>query len=112
MGGTLYRSSRCKLVPERGGIGEQPISSLNMIKSLSALAIFGFLGTAVIALPGFAPHVEASETIALAKGDRLPVWRVDGNCSRQTWPNFQTSCLRNGDSGVMVREARLVTARR
>lgn len=83
-----------------------------MIKSLSALAIFGFFGTAGIALPGFAPHVEASETIALAKGDRLPVWRVDGNCSQQTWPNFQASCLRNGGSGVMVREARLVTARR
>ena len=83
-----------------------------VIKSLAALAIFGFLGAAVIALPGFAPQVEASETVALAKGDRLPVRRVDGNCSQQIWPNYAASCLRNGDSGAMVREARLVTARR
>jgi hypothetical protein len=83
-----------------------------MIKSLSALAIFGFLGAAVIALPGFAPQVEAGETVALAKGDRLPVWRADGNCSQQIWPNFQASCLRKGDTGAIVREARLVTARR
>jgi hypothetical protein len=57
-----------------------------MLKSLSALAIFGFLGAVVIALPGFAPQVEASETVALAKGDRLPVERIDGNCSKQVWP--------------------------
>jgi len=41
-----------------------------MIKSLTALAIFAVLGASVIALPGFAPQVEASETAALTKGDR------------------------------------------
>jgi hypothetical protein len=40
-----------------------------MIKSLTALAIFALLGASVIALPGFAPPLEARETIALAKGD-------------------------------------------
>jgi len=44
-----------------------------MIKSLTALAIFGLLGAAVVVLPGFAPQVEASETVALAKGDRLDI---------------------------------------
>ena len=83
-----------------------------MIKSLSALAILGFMGAAVIALPGFAPQVEARETVALVKGDRLPVWRVDGNCSQQVWPDFQASCLRKGNSGAIVRQARLVTTRR
>ncbi|HXO72921.1 MAG TPA: hypothetical protein VN838_28525 [Bradyrhizobium sp.] len=81
-----------------------------MIKSLTALAIFAFLGAAVIALPGFAPKVEASETAALAKGDRLEVRSIAQNCSQQVWPNFDASCLRKGE--VMVREARLVTARR
>jgi hypothetical protein len=81
-----------------------------MIKSLTALAIFAILGASVIALPGFAPQVEASETAALAKGDRLEVRTIAQNCSQQVWPNFDASCLRKGE--VMVREARLVTARR
>ena len=81
-----------------------------MIKSLTALAIFAILGASVIALPGFAPQVEASETAALAKGDRLEVRAIAQNCSQQVWPNFDASCLRKGE--VMVREARLVTARR
>ena len=83
-----------------------------MLKSLSALAIFGFLGAVVIALPGFAPQVEASETVALAKGDRLAIGRIERDCSKQVWPNFPASCLRNSDPGTVVREARLVTARR
>jgi hypothetical protein len=81
-----------------------------MMKSLSALAIFAFLGATVVALPGFAPQVEASETVALAKADRLELRQVAQNCSQQVWPNFDASCLRKGEA--MVREARLVTARR
>jgi hypothetical protein len=81
-----------------------------MIKSLAALAIFAILGASVIALPGFAPRVEASETAALAKADRLEVRTIAQNCSQQVWPNFDASCLRKGE--VMVREARLITARR
>jgi hypothetical protein len=81
-----------------------------MIKSLTALAIFAVLGASVIALPGFAPQVEASETVALAKADRLEIRPVVRNCSQQVWPNFDASCLRSGD--VPVHEARLVTARR
>jgi hypothetical protein len=79
-----------------------------MIKSLTALAIFAILGGSVIALPGF--QVKASETVALAKADRLELRPIEQNCSQQIWPNYYTSCLRNGDA--MVREARLVTARR
>jgi hypothetical protein len=85
-----------------------------MIKSLTALAIFGLLGAgvllgaAVVALPGFAPRVEARETVALAKADRPDV----RNCSQQLWPNFDTSCLRSSESGLAVIDVRLVTARR
>jgi hypothetical protein len=39
-----------------------------MIRSITALAIFGLLGAAIVALPAFAPQVKASETITLAKG--------------------------------------------
>jgi hypothetical protein len=80
-----------------------------MIKSLTALAIFCSLG-GVVALPGFGPRLEASETVALAKEDRLDLRPVTRNCSQQVWPNFDASCLRN--DGMLVREARLVTARR
>jgi len=79
-----------------------------MIKSLTGLAIFGLLGAAVVALPGFAPRVEARETVALAKADRLDV----RNCSQQLWPNFDTSCLRGSEPGLPVLDVRLVTARR
>ncbi len=83
-----------------------------MIKSFAALAVFGLMGAAVIALPGFAPQVEAHEPVALAKADRLDIQRVAKNCSQQVWPNFDTSCLRNSESTAMLREARVVTARR
>ena len=83
-----------------------------MIKSLVALAVFGLLGTAVVALPGLAPQVEAREPGALAKGDRLDIQPVVRNCSQQVWPNFVASCLRDSESGVTIREARLVTSRR
>jgi hypothetical protein len=33
-------------------------------------------------------------------------------CASQVWPNFDASCLRNGDSGASVKQARLVTAAR
>jgi hypothetical protein len=79
-----------------------------MIKSLTALAVFGLLGAAAVALPGFAPRVEARETVTLAKADRLDV----RNCSQQLWPNFDTSCLRSRESGLPVLDVRLVTARR
>jgi hypothetical protein len=84
-----------------------------MIKSLTALAIFALLGAAAVALPGFAPRVEAGETVALAKADRLDVRRLDvRNCSQQLWPNFDTSCLRSSESGLPILDVRLVTARR
>jgi hypothetical protein len=83
-----------------------------MMKSLSALAIFAFLGASVLALPGFAPQVEASEAVALAKGDRLELRAVARNCPLQVWPNFDASCLRSSEPGATFSEARLVTARR
>jgi hypothetical protein len=83
-----------------------------MIKSITALAIFGLLGAAVVALPAFAPQVKASEAMTLAKADRLALRPAARNCSQQVWPNFETSCLHSGESGVMILEARLVTARR
>jgi hypothetical protein len=83
-----------------------------MIKSLTALAIFAVLGASVIALPGFAPRVEARETVALPKADRLAIRPVIRDCAQQVWPNFGKSCLRSSESGDLLREVRLVTARR
>jgi hypothetical protein len=83
-----------------------------MIKSLTALAIFALLGAAVVAPPGFAPQVEARESVGLAKADRLAIRQVARNCSQQVWPSFDTPCLRNSEPGVMMREVRLVTAGR
>lgn len=82
-----------------------------MIKSVTALAIMLLLGVSVVALPGFAPQVKADQSVALIKADRLPVRSVAQDCSRQVWPNFETSCLRSSNTET-IREARLVTARR
>jgi len=83
-----------------------------MVKSLSALAIFALLGTSVIALPGFAPKMEAGEVAVLAKGDRLEIRATSSNCSTQVWPDFAASCLRRPGSEAKILEARLVTGRR
>jgi hypothetical protein len=79
-----------------------------MIKSFAAFTIFALLGASVIALPGFAPKVEASEAPVLSKADRLEVKRVD--CSKELWPDLPTSCLQS--TSGKIHEARLVTARR
>ena len=83
-----------------------------MVKSLSALAIFALLGASVIALPGFAPKLEAGEVAVLAKGDRLEIRATSSNCSTQVWPDFAASCLRRPGSEAKILEARLVTGRR
>jgi hypothetical protein len=84
-----------------------------MIKTLSAIAIAAFVAAALTVLPGFAPQVEASVPVALAKGDRLDIKPLGRNCGEQTWPNIEASCLRNAATRtVTVREARLVTAER
>jgi hypothetical protein len=82
-----------------------------MIKSFSALAIMLVLGASVLALPGLAPQVKANEFVALAKSDRLAVRSTARECSSQVWPDLAPSCLRSSQAGI-IREARLVTARR
>lgn len=47
--GTPVIPHRCRLIPERSGIGDQPQSEAQMIKSLAPLAIFALLGAFVIA---------------------------------------------------------------
>ena len=81
-----------------------------MIKSLSAFAVLAILTTAVVALPGFAPMVQANEQAALAKGDRLDIFRPEA-CAQQIWPNLMPACL-HGVQQTAIREARLVTAER
>jgi hypothetical protein len=76
------------------------------------LAILALLGASVMALPGFAPKLEAGEVAALAKGDRVEVRATSSNCSTQVWPDLAASCLRQPGSGAKILEARLVTARR
>jgi hypothetical protein len=84
-----------------------------MIKTLSAIAVAAFIAAALTVLPGFAPTVEASVPVALAKADRLDIRPVGRDCSQQAWPNFEASCLRvAGINTMAIREARLVTSDR
>ena len=83
-----------------------------MIKAVSAVAVAACVAAALSILPGFAPQVEASVPQALAKGDRLNIRPVGGNCSEQAWPNFEASCLRSAGTRAEVHQARLVTSDR
>jgi hypothetical protein len=84
-----------------------------MIKAISAIAVAAFVAAAFTILPGFAPQVEASVPVALAKSDRLDVRPAGRDCSQQAWPNFEASCLRSATTkSTPIREARLVTAER
>jgi hypothetical protein len=83
-----------------------------MIKSFAAFGILALLGASVMALPGFAPKVEAREAPVLAKGDRLAIRSAAVACARQVWPNFAAACLQSTGSDQKIVEARLVTARR
>ena len=83
-----------------------------MIKARSAIAVAAFVAATLAILPGFAPQVEASVPQALAKGDRLDIRSTGRDCSHQTWPNFEASCLRVAGSKTAIRHARLVTTDR
>ena len=82
-----------------------------MIKSLTAFTILALLGSAVVALPWFAPQAEARESLVLAKADRLEISSFP-DCVKQIWPNLTSACLRNSGSGGSVVVAGLTTARR
>jgi hypothetical protein len=79
-----------------------------MIKALSAIAIAAFVAAALTVLPGFAPEVEASVPVALAKADRLDIRPIGKDCSQQAWPNFEVSCLRLSGSKAVPQPARVV----
>lgn len=83
-----------------------------MIRTFSAIAIAALIAGALTVLPGFAPQVEASVPVALAKSDRLDIKQIGTNCSQQAWPNFEATCLRVAGKKIVIREARLVTADR
>ena len=83
-----------------------------MIKALTAVAVAAFIAAALTVLPGFAPQVEASVPVALAKGDRLDIKQVGRDCSQNAWPNFEASCLRAAGTKTVIRQARMVTADR
>jgi hypothetical protein len=80
-----------------------------MIKTLSAIAISAFIAAALFVLPGFAPSVEAGQSAALQKSNRLDIHVVDTGCAKQTWPNFSGSCLHGNGAKL---ETRLVSADR
>lgn len=98
------------MLPERSGIANSHSQQPHMNNFLRSLAVFGLLGAAVIALPGFAPQVAAGETTVLAKSDRLAISSIARSCSQQVWPRFNAQCLHSDEA--IVREVRLVTARR
>lgn len=98
--------------PRAEGSGTKPKSQQPpMVKSIATLLLVALLGAAVIALPGFAPTVQANEAAVLAKADRLSIRAAPSSCVTQVWPDFTAACLRSQVAGTVI-EARLVTGRR
>jgi hypothetical protein len=81
LSGTLDPLARWLANPEPAGHASNS-SQYPMIRPLIALSIFALLGASVIALPGYAPQVEAGEAVALAKGTRLDVRPTAFDCSQ------------------------------
>ena len=67
------------------------------------LAISFFLTTFTLATPAAATEPGASAATPAEKSE------TSVDCSKETWPNFSSSCLRNSNKAV---EVRLVTATR
>lgn len=74
---------------------------------LTARLTLTVLSATVMVLPAFAQA--ASETGALAKGDRLQM--QPASCSKQVWPDFSSSCLRTAGAGGKILEARVIAIR-
>ena len=83
-----------------------------MIRSFAILVLLTVLGAWITALPGFSLPAKANEAEASVKADRLPVHSAAGACLGQVWPNFSVSCMHKTGTRSLVKEARLVTARR
>jgi hypothetical protein len=78
---------------------------------MNALTAFGFLVllAKTIMSAGLASVWKVAEPTAWAKIDRL----AEGNdYARQVWPNFDPVCLRNSESGAILRAVRVVNAPR
>ena len=83
-----------------------------MIKALAAVAMAASIAAALTLLPGFALQVEASVPQALAKGNRLDIRHVGGDCSQRAWPNFEAACLRAAGTWRTVRDVRVISTDR
>jgi hypothetical protein len=86
------------------------LQTTDKMKSLAAVVIFILLAFLVVTFPATA-KLEASETPALAKSDRLEIHRDTRDCSKQVWPDFDRTCLRNG-MGLKWRVIPLIVSNR
>jgi len=74
------------------------------MKASPFLAISLFLTTVALVTPA-----AASEQVAVAMATAAEKAETAVDCSKETWPNFSPSCLRNANQTV---EVRIVTATR
>jgi hypothetical protein len=65
-----------------------------MFKVLAATISAVLIAGAAALFLGFTPPVEA-HSLPSAKGDRLDAKPYGAACSEQSWPYYETKCLRN-----------------
>jgi hypothetical protein len=82
-----------------------------MIKAMTALAAAACVAAALAFFPAFS-QVEASTPAPVAKGDRLDIREASAACAQQSWPYYDTACLRDPRNGGRAREVRLISSER
>jgi hypothetical protein len=82
-----------------------------MIKALTAIAAAAAIAAAITFSPGFAPEVEAGETIVAQTAPPTPTIVADTSCAGQAWPNIDAACLR-GSGNAVIQPVRVITTDR
>jgi hypothetical protein len=82
-------------------------------KVLCAIAAIGLGAAVVMVLPGFSPQADAGTPQKVVKSDRLDIRPVNKDCSRQAWPYYDATCLRDGRQVAgQIRPVRIVSTDR
>jgi hypothetical protein len=89
------------------------VAKMLNFKILMAMTAAALGAALILVLPGVSPEVEAAPPRVAAKSDRLDARPAPPACAEQTWPYYQTTCLRYANRvDGQVRAVRIVTTDR
>jgi hypothetical protein len=79
-----------------------------MGKTIYAVTAAAAIAAVLVALPSFAPQVQAHGPVLGAKGDRIDARPAGDKCEHE-WPYFEAACLRDARHPFgQAREVRII----